>query len=117
MEWQFILGLGAITLAVIGLFVFFGIRISRAVQKDAPDSDLVLRVTMTGTVLYASLFGFWVACLAARALQPASALGSLVSSTDGLAATFIVSFILVIVVAGILEKLGYPITKKGRDDH
>lgn len=112
MEWQFILGLSAITMALIGLFVFIGIRISRAVKKDAPDSSFAQKITMTGTVLFALLISFWVACLAARALKPASALGAYVSSTDGLAGAFIGSFVVVVAAAAVLEKLGYPISKK-----
>jgi len=36
MEWQFLLGLGAITIVVIGLVIYFGMKLNKAVLNEAP---------------------------------------------------------------------------------
>lgn len=114
MDWEYILGLGAITLLVVGLFVYFGQKVSRSVAKHAPDSELAVEITPTGTVLTALMVGCWVLCLAARALAPQSVLGAYVSNPDGMAAVFAASLIFFPLIAVILQKLGYPIAKSGR---
>ena len=114
MDWEFILGLGAITLFVVGLFIYFGQKISRAVAKHAPESELAVEITATGTVLSALMVGFWVLCLAARALAPQSSLGAFVGKAEGMAAGFVASLMFFPIAAVILQKLGYPIAKRGR---
>ena len=114
MEWKFILGLGAITLFVVGLFIYFGQKISRAVAKHAPESELAVKITPTGTVLSALMVGFWVLCLAARALAPQSSLGAFVGTPDGMAAVFAASLVFFPILAVILQKLGYPISTRGQ---
>ena len=113
MDWEFILGLVAITLTVVGLFIYFGQKVSRAVAKHAPESELAVEITPTGTVLSALMVGCWVLCLAARALAPQSSLGVFVSNPDGMAAVFAACLIFFPLVAVIRQKLGYPIAKRG----
>jgi len=112
-ELKFFLGLGAITLAVIGLVVYFGLKLNGAVEANAPKINLPLKVTLTGTALWASVVAFWVICAAARELRPASVLGDFLRTTDGIASVFAGSIIFAVVAGVILEKLGYPIAKWG----
>ena len=113
MDWEFILGVVAITLLVVGLFIYFGQKVSRAVAKHAPESELAVEITPTGTVLSALMVGCWVLCLAARALAPHSSLGAYVRNPDGMAAVFAASLIFFPIIAVILQRLGYPIAKRG----
>ena len=53
MEWGFVLGLGAITLFVIRLVIFFGRKLNKAVTRHAPESSLSLHITVAGTALWA----------------------------------------------------------------
>jgi hypothetical protein len=116
MDWEFILGLVAITLLVVGLFIYFGQKAARYVARHAPESDLAVEITPTGTVLTALMVGCWVLCLAARALAPHSSLGAFVSNPDGMAAVFAGSIIFFSLVAVILQRLGYPVAKRGKRD-
>jgi phosphate/sulfate permease len=113
MDWEFILGLGAITLLVVGLFIYGGQKVSRAVAKQAPESELAVEFTPAGTVLTALMVGCWVLFLAARALAPQSSLGAFVGNSDGLAVAFAATLIFFPIVAVILQRLGYPIAKRG----
>ncbi len=113
MELGFILGLIAITLVVVALVIYFGRKLSRHVQTHSPDSDLTVHVTPSGNVLFACLVGFWILCAISRNLAPASNLGALLSTTDGIAAVAIASIFFGAVAAAILEKLGYPIAERG----
>ena len=115
MEWGFLIGLGAVTLAVIGLVIYFGLKLNKAVETHAPEINLPLNITPSGNALFASIVAFWIYCVATRALNPESSLGAFLGEADGVA-TVIVGTILFAGIAGaILEKLGYPIAK--RDDH
>jgi hypothetical protein len=112
-EWAFALGLGAIVLTLIGLLVYFGRRFSAGVQRRSPESDLAARLTLTGSALTAGLVGFWVLCLATITLEPHSALGEIVGQRGGLIAVFVLSMVVFLVAAAVLERLGLPIAKRG----
>ena len=114
-ELKFFLGLGAITLAVIGLLIYFGLKLNKAVETQAPKSNFPLKVTMTGTALWACVVGFWVICAVARELRPAGFLGGFLHTTDGIASVFLGSIVFAAIAGVVLEKLGYPIAKRG--DH
>ncbi len=113
MDWGFILGLGAITLVVIGLVIYFGQMLSRAVEKHAPESDFSLSVTPTGNALFACMVAFWIYCAATRVLNPGSSLGTFVGDVDGVAAVIVGSILFGGIAGAILERLGYPIIKRG----
>lgn len=102
----------AITLAVIGLFIYFGAKLSTAVQKHAPQSNYVQSITLTGTALFACVVGFWIICAIARQLSPESPLGAFLGKAEGVVAVLVLSVFFMAFAAAILEKLGYPITKK-----
>jgi len=113
MEWQFFLGLGAITIVVIGLVIYFGMKLNKAVLKEAQEIGLPKNLTLAGTTLMACVVGFWIICLIAGKLRPDSSFGTFVGTVDG-AGTVIVGPILLAGVAGaVLEKLGYPIATRG----
>jgi hypothetical protein len=112
-ELKFFLGLGAITLAVIGLLIYFGLKLNKAVETQAPKINFPLKVTMTGTALWACVVGFWVICAVARELKPADFLGGFLHTTDGIASVFLGSIVFATIAGVVLEKLGYPIAKRG----
>ena len=114
MEWGFVLGLVAVTLAVIGLVIYFGLKLSRAMQKHSPNSEFVQSITLSGTALFASMVAFWIICAAARELKPQSSLGAFLGTVEGVIAVFVASIFFISVAGAILEKLGYPIMKRDR---
>jgi hypothetical protein len=59
MDWSFMIGLAAIALVVIGLIVFFARKLSRPVQKLAPESDLAMSTTLTVLEESISDAGYW----------------------------------------------------------
>jgi len=111
MDWEFVLGLGAVTIGVIGLVIYFGLKLSRAVQQHASESDFAQEVTPAGVVLTACMVAIWVLCAVARELAPGSSLGAFVSQTDGVIAVMAASIIFYAIAAVVLQKLGYPIAK------
>jgi len=113
MDWRFVIGLGFIALVLIGLLVFFGRRLSKHVQKQAPESDLAVSITPTGNVLFGGMVGFWGACLIAWKLAPSSSLGAFVSTIDGAAMALGGSVLVFAVAMVVLEKLGHPSIKRG----
>lgn len=113
-ELKFFAGLSAITLIVIGLVIYIGLKLNNTVLKRAPEIALPLNITLTGTALWASVVGFWLVCLVAGKLRPATLLGAFVGTADGMAAVFIGSIFFAMIAGAILEKLGYPIAR--RDD-
>ena len=113
-ELKFFLGLSAITLIVVGFVIYFGMKLNRAINKNAPEINVPLKVTMTGTILWACVVGFWVVCAIAKALRPESSFGEFLNTTDGLASVFVGSIFFAIIAGAILEKLGYPIARMGR---
>lgn len=113
MEWEFVLGLGTITLATIALVIYFGRKLSIAVQDQAPESDLAATVTPTGTALAAGVIGCWVACLAVRELEPETRLGVVLSNTDGVILVAVAPVFIIALAAAILDKFGYPAMKRG----
>lgn len=114
-DLKFFLGLSAITLAVIGFVIYFGLKLNKAVDRHAADIDFPWHITLTGTVLWACVVGFWVICAVARELKPETLLGEFLSTTDGVASIFVGSMFFGVTVGAILEKLGYPIYKRGDD--
>ncbi|MEQ9562646.1 MAG: hypothetical protein RLN69_09010 [Woeseiaceae bacterium] len=114
-ELKFFLVLGAITLAVAGLVVYFGLKLNRSAGEQAPKVNLPLKVTLAGTALWGCIVGFWVICAVARELRPASVLGEFLQTADGIAAVFAGSIVVAAVAGAILEKLGYPIAERGDD--
>ena len=114
-ELKFFLGLGAITLVVVGLVIYFGLKLNKAVETRTPNINFPLKVTLTGTALWACVVGFWVICAVARELRPASVLSDFLRTTDGIASVFVGSIIFAVIAGVVLEKLGYPIAKRG--DH
>jgi hypothetical protein len=113
MEWQFLLGLGAITLVVIGLVIYLGLKLNRAVMKRAPETAFALSLTFTGTALMACIVGFWIICLVAGKLRPHSSFGAFVGTTDGAGMMIVGSIFFAGVAGAVLEKLGYPVAKNG----
>lgn len=114
-ELKFFLGLSAVTLMVVGLVIYFGMRLNRAITKNAPEINFPLKVTMTGTVLWACVVGFWVICAIARELRPDSSFGDFLNTTDGFVSVIVGSILFAVIAGAILEKLGYPIARKGSD--
>ncbi len=114
-ELKFFLGLSAITLMVVALVIYFGMKLNRAINKNAPEINFPLRVTMTGTVLWACVVGFWVICAVARKLRPDSSFGDFLNTMDGLASVIVGSIFFAAIAGAILEKLGYPIARMGND--
>ena len=115
MEWQFLAGLGAITLVVIALVIYFGLKLNKAVLEHAPGIALPVNITLSGTVLFALIVGFWIVCLAAGTLSPESLFGSFVRTADGVGAVIVGSVLIAGVAAAVLEKLGRPIATRGED--
>jgi len=115
MEWQFLAGLGAMTSLVIGLVIYVGLKLNKAVLKHAPEIALPLNITYTGTALFALLVGFWVLCLVAAKLRPETWFGSFVGTTDGVGIVIVGSSFFAGVAAVVLEKLGWPIASRGED--
>lgn len=113
MEWEFLLGLGGITLVVIGLVIYLGLKLNRAVDKHAPDINFPLNVTPSGNVLFACVVAFWVYCAAARTLRPESSFGAFLNTADGVATVLVGSIFFAAIAAAILERLGYPIARRG----
>lgn len=114
-ELKFFAGLGAITIFVIGLLVYFGRKFSNAAERNAADIGLPLYVSRNGSVFFACVVAFWVSCAAARVLAPQSAFGKYVGTIDGIASVVLGSCIFVGVAWVISEKLGYPLAKWERD--
>ena len=114
-ELKFFTGLAIITAVVIGLFVYFGRKLSRAAERNAAYLDLPLYVSRTGTVFFACVVAFWVCCVMARAFTPQSALGKFLGTLDGVASVVLGSCVFVGIAWIIAEKLGYPFAKWERE--
>ena len=50
-EWGFVLGLVAITLVVIGLVIYFGLKLNKAILRNSQKSDSTLSTNLFGTKL------------------------------------------------------------------
>ena len=103
--------LGLMTLVAVALVVYFGRKLALHAWTESPDSDLNLGVTMTGTVLYAVLIGFFIICLASRSLSPESSFGSFMNQPIGLASSILASIFVTVIVGVILGKFGLPVFK------
>ncbi len=114
-ELKFFAGLTAITLLVIGLFIYLGLKLNKAVGKHSPDINYPLNITLSGNVLFACMVAFWIYCAAVRVLGPESSFGAFLNTADGVAATLVGSIFVAAVAGVILEKLGYPIAKIGNE--
>jgi len=115
MEWGFVLGLSGVTLLAIGLVIYFGLKLNKAVLKRAPEMAMPLYITPVGTGLWACVVGFWLICLVAVKLRPDTALGQFAGSFDGAGLVFIGSMLVAAISGAILEKIGYPIATKGEE--
>ena len=114
-ELKFFLGLSAVTLVVIGLVIYFGLKLNKAVVRHAADTDFPWHITLAGTALWACVVAFWVICAVARELRPESFLGDFLNTTDGVVSVFAGSIFFAVTAGAILERLGYPIQKRGDD--
>ena len=112
-EVKFFAGLTAITLFVIGLLIFLGLKLNKAVGKHAPDIDFPLNITLSGNILFTCMVAFWICCAAVRALRPESSFGAFLNNADGVAVALVGSFFFGAIAGAILETFGYPIAKKG----
>jgi heme/copper-type cytochrome/quinol oxidase subunit 2 len=112
-ELKFFAGLTVITLVVIGLLIYFGLKLNKAVSKHTPEINFPLNITWTGNILYACVVTFWICCVAIRALRPESSFGAFLNSPDGVAAAIIGSLFFAAIAGAVLERIGYPIAKKG----
>lgn len=111
-ELKFFAGLTAITLTVIGLFIYFGRKLSKAAERHAADIDLPLYLTPSGTALFACMVAFWVVSVATRALRPESSFGSFLNGPEGVLAVISGSIFFTGIAAAILSHFGYPIAKR-----
>ena len=114
-ELKFFGGLAAITTFVIALLIYFGRKLSKAVERNAEFIDLPLYVTRSGTAFFASVVAFWVYCAAVRVRHPHSALGEYLGTFDGIAAVILGSIMFVAIAWVVSEKLGYPFAKWGNE--
>jgi len=112
-ELEFFLGLSAVTIVVIGLVVYFGLKLNKAVNKRSAETSFPMHITLAGTVLWACVVGFWVVCAVARELRPESLLGEFLNTTDGAVSAFVGSILFAVIGGAILERLGYPTAKRG----
>ena len=113
MEIGAVLSLGAVTLFLIGLVVFFLKRIQKTAQKDAPESIFVKpRLTLAGATLMACLLGFFLICLVARETRPTSSLGNFVGTIDGVIIVVVAAIVVLKIISEILKSLGYPFVKE-----
>lgn len=110
-ELKFFGGLAGVTILVIGLFVYFGRKLSKAAERNAEFIDLPLYVTRTGVIFFACVVAFWVYCLGTRALAPNSRLGTFLGTFDGAAAVIFGSITVMTVAWVVLDRLGYPLAK------
>jgi hypothetical protein len=111
-DLKFFAGLSVITLVVISLLVYLGLKLNKAVGKHAADIRLPLNITLTGTALYACLVAFWIYCAAVLVLSPESQFGGFLN-TEGVAITIVGSISVVVIANAILERFGYPSFKRG----
>jgi len=114
-ELRILAGLTAMTLVVIGIFVYFGRKLSKAAERHAAEINFPFYITRSGTVFFACVAAFMVYCAATRQLAPASSFGHFLNTLDGVASVF-TGLVATVVAAGlILEKLGYPIWQWEKD--
>jgi hypothetical protein len=111
-ELKFFAGLSAITLLVIALLVYFGMKLNKAVGNHASDINFPLNITLSGNALFACVVAFWICCAAYRALRPESSFGAFLNTSDGVAAAFVGSIFFAAIAGAVLEMFGYPIAKK-----
>lgn len=114
-ELKFFGGLASITLAVIGLLVYFGRKLSNAAERNAEFIDLPLYVTRTGTTFFGCVVAFWVCCVTVRVLTPHSDLGQFLGTFDGVAAVIFGSITFVAAAWVVFDRLGYPLAKWNKD--
>lgn len=114
-ELKFFLGLSAVTIVVIGLVIYVGQKLNKAVNKHSTDTSFPMHVTLAGTALWACVVGFWVICAVARELRSESLLGEFLHTTDGVVSAFVGSILFAAIAGAILERLGYPVADRGDD--
>ena len=114
-ELKIFLGLSAVTIVVIGLVIYAGQKLNKAVNKHSTAISFPMHITLAGTALWACVVGFWVICAAARELRPESLLGKFFNTADGVVLAFVGSILFAAIAGTILERLGYPIANRGDD--
>ena len=114
-ELKFFLGLSAVTIVVIGLVIYAGLKLNKAVNKHSTEISFPMHITLAGTALWACVVGFWVICAVARELRQESRLGEFLNTTDGVVSAFVGSFLVAVIVGAIFERLGYPMMNRGGD--
>jgi hypothetical protein len=115
MEMGFVVGLAAMTFAVIGAVVYFGVRVSRAVEKNTPRSPMAATLTSTGLALSGCMIALLVLFAAASTLEPEGSLGAFLRSPEGLVAALLGTVVFFAVASAIFDKLGYPIVKREKN--
>ena len=116
-ELKFSAGLAVITSIVIGVFVYFGRKLSRAAERNAAHIDLPLYVSRTGVAFFACLVAFWVFCAATLALAPESSFGRFLGTFDGAATVALGSCMFAGVAWVISVKLGRPFARWEKDSN
>jgi UDP-N-acetylmuramyl pentapeptide phosphotransferase/UDP-N-acetylglucosamine-1-phosphate transferase len=108
-----IVALGMVTLLVVAVLVYFGIRFSKHLQRESPENDLALRLSPTGVGLCVFMVALLLLGVAARALSPDGPLGRFLQDARGIVAGCVGLSIVMLIAGLVFEKLGYPITKRG----
>ena len=106
----------AALIGVIAGLVLILRKASTAVSRQAPDSDLAMKLTPTGVVLSLCLVGSWTLGLAARSLTPESPLGQFLSDARGVVAGAVGSIAVFGVLAVLFGICGSPIVKSSDRD-
>lgn len=112
-DLKFFAGLSVVTIIVISLLVYLGLKLNKALGKHAAAIHFPLHISLTGNILSACLVASWVYCAAIRALKPESPLGVVLQTPDGIATVAIGSILVFAIVSAVLERFGYPSFTKG----
>ena len=114
-DLKFFSGLAAVTIFVIGLFFYFGRKLSKSAERNAAYINLPFYVTRAGTVFFSCVVAFWVYCVAAKVLLPQSPFGKYLGTFDGVASVALASCVFVGIAWVISERLGYPFATWEKD--
>jgi hypothetical protein len=106
--------LGGTVVLLIGAMFYFGMTLARTIEKKAP-GEMSAKVTLTGLVLYGCMTAVLVLFLAAATLEPDGPLGSFLRRPEGLVAALAATVVFFSVAAWLFEKVGYPISRLGRN--
>jgi hypothetical protein len=101
-------------IAVISALYYFGMRLARAIERKAPESEVAAKVTPTGLALCGCVTALLVLFLTAAKLKPDGPLGSFVRSSEGLMAALVGTVAFFSGAAWFFERIGYPIVRRGK---